>query len=292
MAKTFDPIDFVNRVARRLVLEFDDASQGTTPGLIGSAREHPARKQFQSLLPAAAGVGSGCIIDLDSQTSKQQDVVIYERGVCPVFSVNNTPETTYYPCEGVIAVGEVKSSLNTETLEDAFRKIETAKALKRCAVPEADVISGAPVVPYRIYGSPLSLAGTKDEEFDQSKKPKDQIFGFILCGNIALKNETIVDRAAALWKSTRPEYSPNIIVSLNDGFIQPYDPVANRLVNSAQEACSIALSNQAQIGFGSLLRSLNIAVRTGRTVSANHFTRYFIPKDTSVQLAATRQVHS
>jgi hypothetical protein len=205
--------------------------------------------------------------------------------------VHHTPETTYYPCEGVIAAGEIKSTLNSHTLEEAFRKIESAKALKRCAVPDPDVIGGHPVVPYRIYGSTLSLAGTKDEEFDQDKKPKDQIFGFILCGNIALQNETIIDRASALWRSVRPEHAPNIIVSLNDGFLQPYDPIANRLVNSAQEAASIALSNQASIGFGSLLRSLNVAVRTGRTVSANHFTRYFIPQDPSVRLAATRQLH-
>lgn len=291
VTKTFDTIDFVNRVARRLVLEFDDASQGTTPGLIGSAREHPARKQLEFLLPAAAGVGSGCLIDLNGQSSKQQDIVIFEKGICPVFSVNDTPEATYYPCEGVIAVGEVKSTLNSETLEEAFRKIESAKELKRCAVPEASVFGGHPVVPFRIYGSPLSQIGAKDEEFDQAKKPIDQIFGFILCGNIALKSDTIIDRAVALWRSTRPEHAPNIIVSLNDGFIKPYDPVTNCLVGSAQEASSIALSNQGAVGFSSLLRALNAAVRTGRTVSANHFTRYFIPQDASVQLAATRQVH-
>jgi len=134
MTNKFNSIDFVNRVARKLLIEFDDASQGTTSGLTGFAREHPVRKQFQMLLPATAGVGSGCVIDLDQNTSKQQDVIIYENGLCPVFSVNDTPETTYYPCEGVMAVGEIKSTLNSATLEDAFQKIKSAKSLRRYAL--------------------------------------------------------------------------------------------------------------------------------------------------------------
>ena len=39
------------------------------------------------------------------------DVVLYEKEQCPVFCINNSAETTYYPCEGVLAVGEVKSTI-------------------------------------------------------------------------------------------------------------------------------------------------------------------------------------
>jgi hypothetical protein len=42
------------------------------------------------------------------------DFIIFEKNLCPVFSINDNPDTTYYSCEGVIAVGEIKSTLNNE----------------------------------------------------------------------------------------------------------------------------------------------------------------------------------
>ena len=69
-------------------------------------------------------MGEGCVIDSYGRTSRKQDVVFYERDICPVFSINRTPQTTYYPCEGVIGVGEVKSSLDGSSLHDAFQKLD------------------------------------------------------------------------------------------------------------------------------------------------------------------------
>src|SRR4051812_16644693 len=54
MAADFDPAEFVNRIGQKLVMEFDHASAAGTPGLIGSARENPARKQLEKLMPAFA----------------------------------------------------------------------------------------------------------------------------------------------------------------------------------------------------------------------------------------------
>jgi hypothetical protein len=102
MSNQFDPGDFVNRVARRLIVEFDDAAQASTPGLIGAAKEHPARKSLERLLPGSAAIGSGVIIDSYGSSSRRQDIVVYEEPFCPIFSINDTPETTYFPCEGVI----------------------------------------------------------------------------------------------------------------------------------------------------------------------------------------------
>ena len=76
------------------------------------------------------------MIDSYGGTSRQQDVVLYERDICPVFSINRTPQTTYYPCEGVIAAGEIKSLLDRDSLEDAFKKVASVKALRRHAVAD------------------------------------------------------------------------------------------------------------------------------------------------------------
>ena len=123
MEENFDPIAYANLVGKELVLSFDKASLGTTPVLVGSAKEHPIRAKLEHILPSGIGVGSGCVIDSYGNTSRQIDIVLYEKNICPVYSINNTPETTYYPCEGVVAVGEIKSSLGSDELEDIFLKL-------------------------------------------------------------------------------------------------------------------------------------------------------------------------
>ena len=118
MTQTFDPDKFIARIGQRLVEQFDDARAATSPSTIGSAMEQPVRNQLEQILPRGIGVGSGFVIDSEGGTSRQTDVVLYEKDICPVFSVNNTPDTTYYPCEGVIAVGEIKSTLDKQRLGD------------------------------------------------------------------------------------------------------------------------------------------------------------------------------
>ena len=93
--------------------------------------EQPVRDQLEQILPQGIGVGSGFVIDIYRKTSRQIDIVLYEKDICPVFMINNTPETTYYPCECVLAVGEVKSVLNGDSLKDAFSKISSVKELTR-----------------------------------------------------------------------------------------------------------------------------------------------------------------
>jgi hypothetical protein len=131
MADPFDPAQFVNRIGQRLVMDFEDASAAGTPGLTGSAREHPARVQLAKLLPGFVSAGSGIVIDSFGGRSTQQDIVFFERDFCPVYSINDTPEATYYPVEGVIAVGEIKSVVDKPTLFDVLDKVRSAKSLKR-----------------------------------------------------------------------------------------------------------------------------------------------------------------
>ena len=120
----FSPFEFVATVGESLVSQFDSARRlATTPGLVGEAMETPVRDKLEQILPRGIAVGSGCVIDTYGNTSRQMDIVLYERDICPVFTVNDTPATTYYPCEGVVAVGEVKSSFNKAKLRDAFDKI-------------------------------------------------------------------------------------------------------------------------------------------------------------------------
>lgn len=284
MERKFDAPAYINRVGERLVLEFEDAAQATTPSLVGGAREVPVRKQLEQILPRGIAVGSGCVIDSHGNASQQIDVILYERDICPVFSVNNTPETTYYPCEGVIAVGEIKSSLNTATLEDSFAKIASVKRLRRYIVPfprDLEFLpSGERMISYRNYGSNTSPSVIQAEAFDQDNDEYSQIFGFVLSGKLELNPKTLLDKFVELVNQTGKALSPNFVVTLNDGVLCPYSKNRNKMQFSAQTASALAYS-PTNSGFRLLIRLIHLAYRSCKTSDSEAFDRYFIESDPS-----------
>ncbi|MXZ25070.1 MAG: hypothetical protein F4Y80_09440 [Caldilineaceae bacterium SB0665_bin_21] len=279
MQRNFDPVSYAIDVGRELISSFTQAGQATTPGLVGSARETPTRKRLEHLLPSGIAVGSGCVIDSYGGTSKQMDVVLYENHLCPEYSINDDPATTYYPCEGVIAVGEIKSCMASTDLEDTFAKIASVKKLRRFARPKTDELVRQPSVPFRAYGSSISIGGTVDEQFDQDTKPFDQIFGFALAGSLGLQPETLCTKYAEMAALHERPLSPNLIVTLEDNqVLAPLcTPPSGKLSIgiSAREADSICCVTRPEGGFQFLLARIYTVYRQGRTVERVAFDRYF-----------------
>lgn len=219
MNRAFDVDGFIARIGKRLVDQYDDARTATSPTTIGAALEQPVRHQLEQILPRGIAVGSGFIIDSFGGTSRQQDVVLYEEDICPVFSVNNTPETTYYPSEGVIAVGEVKTSLNRSTLEDAFKKIASVKKLQRFVVYHpVPLRSGERIVEDRRYGS-LHRDSLEDVSVAKEQALEAHILGFVLSGELQLQPDTFCDVFQELAHDTGDVLSPNIVTLLTGGII-------------------------------------------------------------------------
>ncbi|MCD4818836.1 MAG: hypothetical protein K8S23_09105 [Candidatus Cloacimonetes bacterium] len=129
MDNTFNSRGYFYDLALEVIKNFDKANKATTPVLVGTAKENEIRRKLEDIFPSSIGLGSGCIIDSYGHTSNQTDIILYEKEICPVFCINNTPESTYYPCEGVIAVGEIKSTLKTKELVDSMAKIESVKGV-------------------------------------------------------------------------------------------------------------------------------------------------------------------
>ena len=158
---------------------YDGARKATTPGLVGSAIEQPVRKLLSSVLPRGLSVGTGCVVDSYGKTSRQMDIVLYERDICPVFRVNDTPEATYFPCEGVVAVGEVKAAIDGPKLADSFEKIASVKVLRR------HWEEFQPTVPrekrFRNYGIAANVVGIRSENANEDRE-QNEIFGFVLAG--------------------------------------------------------------------------------------------------------------
>ncbi len=218
MDQSFNPDGFIRRIGNRLVDEFKDAKAGTTPLTVGSAAEQPVRDQLEQILPRGIAVGEGFVIDSHGATSRQQDVILYERDICPVFSINRTPQTTYYPCEGVIAVGEIKSSLDRDSLQDAFQKVASVKRLRRHVVHDLrpHPTTGGPIPLYRKY---LTLHRDAVTRLDEGREDEErrQIFGFVLAGDSRLKHETLVATFYEFAAQLGERLSPNLLATL-DGY--------------------------------------------------------------------------
>ena len=281
--------------------QFDDARTATSPSTVGAAMEQPVRQQLEQILPRGIGVGSGFVIDSTGGTSRQTDIVLYEKDICPVFSINDTPETTYYPCEGVIATGEVKSILNRKELRDAFEKISSVKELRRFAVHEfmPHPTDGSPMIAYRNYGNLHNHSGIVKVNYEHLFRKESQIFGFLVAGKCPLKLNTLNEAFLELSSQVGDSLSPNMVAILDGGLLkwgkftdrhfekrwneksgsyvmreERNSQIRWEPVFSAQDADSFSYSQETD-SFRSLIRWLREIYRTGITSDSKAFDQYF-----------------
>ena len=258
-----------------LIKEFEEAKQATTSQLIGEAIETPVRKRLEQVLPRGIAVGSGCVIDSYGNCSRQQDVVLYERGVCPVFSVNDTPQSTYYPCEGVMAVIEVKSSVASNELEDSFEKIESVKRLRRY-----DVYSPGPGEPFlehrRYEGTQMANMVQFSDAKEMERRGWNQIFGAVITESLRVNPRTFYAKFVELVRIFGDEYSPNLVEILNGGTLIPciLEEGKARAEFSAQTATHFQYSESDPMQ--NLIHFLYLTHRNGVTSPTAAFDRYIV----------------
>ena len=309
MENSFDPNAFIQRMGERLVEQFDDARTATSPSTVGAAMEQPVRAQLEQILPRGLAVGSGFVFDSYGSTSRQTDIVLYEKDICPVFSINNTPETTYYPCECVVAVGEVKSILNKASLRDAFWKIRSVKRLERYPtrhfVPNATTGSTPPL--YRSYGA---LHTGDIVNVNENPGPLGSIYGFILAGKTRLSDDTLATSILTLSHEVGDVLSPNLALVLGgpllswgrmtmeqpgevrkrDGkyvFTVPRGGPKRYVREWAAESAELLdVDNEAQ-PFRELVNNIREIYHSGRTSDIGSLDRYFVSQE-----PATHQVRT
>jgi hypothetical protein len=167
----------LKKVSQQLDIEFGELSREVFHRLkSGEARENALRKILEKYLPQRVGLDSGFVIDAQGRESKQIDVVIYDKTNATVFDINGIK---YFPCEVVIAVGEVKSDIDSKKdLEDALNKIRSVKELDRSNQGKNLIVTGPGI----------SLKGLK---FDPLTQYRDQIFGFIFTRTSISKDSVI-----------------------------------------------------------------------------------------------------
>ena len=266
----------MEKLGQGLIREFEDARQATTGPLVGAAIETPVRKRLEQVLPRGIAVGSGCVIDSYGNSSRQQDVVLYERDNCPVFSVNDTPESTYYPCEGVIGVVEVKASITGATLRDSFEKIASVRNLTRHNIVESGP-RGESRPRYRRYHSTqmaASISLTEPKELEP--QGLHQIFGAVIGGRLEMEPRTFGDRFAQLVGEFGHDHSLNMAAVLGNGALIPcrIEGGENRAVFSAKTATHVMFLDSDPLR--ELIDWVYLAYRHGVTSPTEVFSRYIV----------------
>ena len=306
MDETFDVEKFIARIGERLVIQFDDARAATSPTAVGDAMEFPVRDQLEQILPRGIGVGSGFVIDSYGATSQQTDVVLYEKDICPVLTINNAPGTSYYPCEGVIAVGQVKSLLTKPLLQQEFKKIASVKQLQRYAVHGfmPHPTTGKPIVQERSYGN---LQNPSVTDITERRGPDEtrQIFGFMVAGSVQMSSDTLMETYLDFTREIGDSLSPNFLAVLSGGLLtwgkfttkrretvkfedtgnfgvrETYDgPAMFDPSWSAQNAELLSYSEDKE-SFRALIRWVYEIHGTGKTSDVQAFDRYFLKGDDS-----------
>lgn len=170
MKNTFNIHNFFETLGDDLLRIFERSSrEGVHPDEVGRAKEINIKKQLELAFNSCVGLGRGFVVDSFGNISKQCDIILYEKDYIPVFVYDGNEDYGYYPCEGVIAVGEIKSTLNQKEFNDSLEKLEKIKELKRFSNDNSLI---------RHYFTKFQI-GLVGPTFDPKNKMCDSIFTFI-----------------------------------------------------------------------------------------------------------------
>ena len=206
MQENFEITKFMNNLSQDLITVFDRSSQqGTHPEEVGRTKEIKITKQLEAILPFGVGIGRGKVIDSQGNTSRQCDIILYEKNIIPVFVSDDNVDFSYYPCEGVIAVGEIKSTLTIEELNESLTKLEKVKKMQRSPL---DGNSWRPCL------STFTLHASKTKAYDPINKTLDSIYTFIFSNKDSIAEDTIMEIITTKYTDSI-HLAPNTIYSLN-----------------------------------------------------------------------------
>lgn len=261
MQDKFDISLFIKNLGEDLVTAFNRSSeQGIHPDEVGKLKENKIAKSIEAMLPNGVGVGRGFVFDSYGNISNQCDLILYEKNLIPVFVRDDNIEYSYYPCEGVIAVGEIKSTLNKEEFNSALLKLEKIKQMKRYYA-DNHVFR-----PYLFSGE---IYGADSEAFDSENKCFDNIFTCIFCRENTMAIETQLEMLISRYRQNMM-LGVDRIYSLNKQAISKVylsEEVCSWFVNKKYNGyCSIKDENES---FNMLIDNLSNFVKNGRTQQFN-----------------------
>jgi len=229
----------------------------THSGELGTAREQIIREFLGAYLPKRFEVSTGFAFDCAGRISKQLDIVIFDSQICPRFE---TPGGKFlFPCEAIVAVGQVKSSLTSRPkFREALDNLSSVKELDRSANGTA-----------------------RDSRFNEKLCPSEnhlhQIFTFLFITGEAMNPQTLGQTLLEDAFVMLVEHLPNVILAL-DRYLITYC-CDNGICPNPMDARGVAIQatenpSDALLRFYLLLgQALNV-IRTSELPYWEYLSRY------------------
>ena len=264
MEKRFDINNYVANLGRELVFEFTQAKLSTQAVAIGSNKESSVINKLSNILPSGVGIGSGFVYDSFGNVSNQSDIILYEKDFCIKATINNDEKNSFYNCESVIAVGEIKSTLGTNELTDIVNKFVNLNKLKRFKTQAENGTN-------RQYLSKMGL----DHNFDNTPLERteyDRIYKFVLCEKLNVSMDSIIKCLKDLTSEKDEIF--NTMLDLQGKHIMFSNRGKITLSPFFSTDMFMAKDEDASITFNRFIYHLCHFIREGTTVPLN-YSRYF-----------------
>ena len=115
------------KISQKMRNDFEQSAEVNHDGLKGKVRENTVRKFLAERLPARYGLGAGEIVGRTRATSRESDVIIFDRLNAVTLLADESVQV--FPIDCVYGIVEVKSSLSKTEFIDALEKIKALKSL-------------------------------------------------------------------------------------------------------------------------------------------------------------------
>jgi hypothetical protein len=220
------------KISHAFAVEFDQIATEIEHNLIsGEARESALSRLLANYLSSRVGLATGFVIDALGNTSRQIDLIIYDKTVGTVFNVGGVK---YFPSETVTAVGEVKSDISSSLkLADALANVESVKALDRSNQGKSKLVTG-----------PGISIPPPQMPFDPNTIHRDQILGFIFT-SASLAKDNLIGQLQTFLRTHDRRVWPNIYCDWHNFIISFEKPSA--LYPSAMDATALYCTEPEEI---------------------------------------------
>lgn len=165
----------------------------------GAFREELVRKFLRSVVPNKLKISEGFLINRNECTSKQIDLIIYDKDNCPL--IEDQLNNRFFPVESVVGIGEVKSILTKSMLKEALKKLAANKEINRDKNPNNII--------YR----------DDDDKSTNNLMVKDKPFSFLICKKLDFVTSNIENEIQELYEEIDVRHWHNFIFSIEDGYI-------------------------------------------------------------------------
>lgn len=178
------------------------------PAEFGSYRENLVKKFLENILPERMAIGSGFVINSNGNNSTQCDIIIYDKTVTPLIKDENNNK--FFPVESVVAVGEVKSTLDLSKLKESLTKLAKVKSFRDSLY-----------LPSFIYSLRNKVL---PDEYKPETDEFDQIITFIICEkfNFSIDKTPLTD-IVCCYNESKPKrpfcHRHNMVLSLDNGLL-------------------------------------------------------------------------